>query len=386
MKIENYIESKYRELFEYKNIEYENLYKGFTNVKLIEIFSTIHHLIIGNFKLMNSRLPTKQGTAHFWADNSRQLILAIESVKGLQRALVDSEYMFEIDEYYNQILDKTDNFLSESNGSIIPAHMEKIELYYTIPLFLPLNNLKKVSLYETQTIELKMIGEGSYAHVYKYKDPFYKKTFVVKRAKKELNEKELERFKIEYESMKKLNSPYIVEVYSYNEIKKEYYMEFMDFTLGDYINENNAKLSIEKKKNICRQVLRAFQYIHSKGYFHRDISPSNVLVKAYEDVDVIKISDFGLIKKTNSQLTSIQTEFKGSFNDPALITDGFQSYNILHETYALTRVVSFVLTGKTNLNNIQDNILKKFINKGLSSNKAERFQSVDELLQAITQL
>ena len=58
----------------------------------------------------------------------------------------------------------------------------------------------------------------------------------------------------------------------------------------------------------------------------------------------------------------------------------------MHETYALTRVVSFVLTGKTNLNNIQDNILKKFINKGLSSNKAERFQSVDELLQAITQL
>lgn len=112
----------------------------------------------------------------------------------------------------------------------------------------------------------------------------------------------------------------------------------------------------------------------------------HILVKAYEDVDVIKISDFGLIKKTNSQLTSIQTEFKGSFNDPALITDGFQSYNILHETYALTRVVSFVLTGKTNLNNIQDNILKKFINKGLSSNKAERFQSVDELLQAITQL
>lgn len=169
---------------------------------------------------MNSRLPTNQGTAHFWAQNSRELILAIESVKGLQRALADSEYMFEIDEYYNQILDKTYNFLSESNGSIIPAHMEKIELYYTIPLFLPLNNLKKVSLYETQTIELKMIGEGSYAHVYKYKDPFYKKTFVVKRAKKELNEKELERFKIEYESMKKLNSPYIVEVYSYNEIKK----------------------------------------------------------------------------------------------------------------------------------------------------------------------
>ncbi|MGX7105962.1 hypothetical protein [Globicatella sanguinis] len=127
MKIENYIESKYRELLEYKNIEYENLYKGFSIVKLIKIFSTIHHLIIGNFKLMNSRLPTNQGTANFWAQNSRELNLAIESVKGLQRALADSDYIFEIDEYYNQILDKTYGFLSEYNGSVIPAQMEKIE-------------------------------------------------------------------------------------------------------------------------------------------------------------------------------------------------------------------------------------------------------------------
>lgn len=283
-------------------------------------------------------------------------------------------------------MDKTYGFLSEYNGSVIPAQMEKIELYYTIPLFLPLNNLKKISLYETENIELKMIGEGSYVHVYKYKDPFYKKKFIVKRAKKDLNEKELERFKIEYESMKKLNSPYIVEVYHYNDSKKEYYMEYMDFTLNDFISENNSKLSIEYKKNICRQILKAFQYIHSKNIFHRDISPSNILVKTYEDVNVIKISDFGLIKIPNSQLTSIQTEFKGRFNDLSLITDGFHTYNIVHETYALTRIISFVLTGKTNLNNIQDNGLQKFINKGLSSNKAERFQSVDELLQAITQL
>lgn len=186
--------------------------------------------------------------------------------------------------------------------------------------------------------------------------------------------------------MKKLNSPYIVEVYHYNDSKKEYYMEYMDFTLNDFISENNSKLSIEYKKNICRQILKAFQYIHSKNIFHRDISPSNILVKTYEDVNVIKISDFGLIKIPNSQLTSIQTEFKGSFNDLSLITDGFHTYNIVHETYALTRIISFVLTGKTNLNNIQDNGLQKFINKGLSSNKAERFQSVDELLHAINQL
>ncbi len=39
---------------------------------------------------------------------------------------------------------------------------------------------------------------------------------------------------------------------------------------------------------------------------------------------------------------------KGYFNDPALVFEGFKNYNILHETYALTRIVYFVMTGRLN--------------------------------------
>ena len=39
--------------------------------------------------------------------------------------------------------------------------------------------------------------------------------------------------------MKKLKSPYIVEVFKYGEKKNEYIMEYMDYTLDDYINQNN---------------------------------------------------------------------------------------------------------------------------------------------------
>ena len=44
-------------------------------------------------------------------------------------------------------------------------------------------------------------------------------------------EKELKRFKQEFEIMKSLNSPYIVDVYSYNDDNNSYIMEYMDFTL-----------------------------------------------------------------------------------------------------------------------------------------------------------
>lgn len=386
MKVENYIEGVYRKLKICQNIEYENLYESFTNQRLIEIFSTIHHLLISNFEMMNSRLPTKNGTAHFWADNSRELILAIESVNGLKRALNKSKYMFEIEPYYEKIITEIYKFLSSSGGSEIPANMEKIELYYTIPLFEPANTLRFDSLNEILNVELKMIGEGSYAFVYKYKDPFYNKFFVIKRAKSDLNTKELERFKREYESMNSFKSPYIVEVYNYNATKQEYCMEFMDLTLEKYISLNNSELTLEKRKGICRQILRAFQYIHTQNNFHRDISPNNILVKTYDDIDVIKISDFGLIKTPDSQLTSLQTEFKGSFNDPSLIIDGFHTYGILHETYALTRIIAYVLTGKINLDTITDANLKSFIMKGLASSKKNRFQNVDEMSDYLNKL
>lgn len=130
--------------------------------------------------------------------------------------------------------------------------------------------------------ELKFIGEGSYAQVFRYIDNYYKHAFVLKRAKKELSPKELERFKREFEQMKAFNSPYIVEVYCYNDSSNEYIMEYMDCTLDEYMRKNNGKLTFNQRKNIALQALRAFKYIHSKDMLHRDICPKNVLARVSE--------------------------------------------------------------------------------------------------------
>jgi len=67
------------------------------------------------------------------------------------------------------------------------------------------------------------IGEGSYAQVFKYFDDFYDKYFVVKRARTNLDAKELERFYKEYEVMKSINSPYVLEVYRLDKNKNACY-------------------------------------------------------------------------------------------------------------------------------------------------------------------
>lgn len=242
-----------------------------------------------------------------------------------------------------------------------------------------LHSIEVTSPVVQSAYELKLVGEGSYAQVFKYKDQYYKKFFVLKRAKKELNSKELSRFKREFEQMNNLQSPYIVEVFSYDESKNEYIMEYMDFTLDSYINKNNSTLSFAERKGLGYQILKAFSYIHSKGLLHRDISPKNVLLKKYEDVLVVKVSDFGLVRIPESHLTSVGTPFKGYFNDPSLILDGFESYNILHETYALTRLLFFVMTGRTNMEKIENASLRVFAEKGINPDKSRRFTSVDEL-------
>ena len=384
MNVENYIESQYRELLSCSqiNAEYSDLYKSFRNQKLREILMTLHHDLVGLFRTMNERLPTGEHEAHFWAEPSRDLIKRIEIIFSLVSSLKETPLAFQIDPYYLDLLTRCRDFLSSSGGSSLPPNMAKVELYYTLPIFLPLSSITISHKQQDFTFDLKLIGSGSYANVYKYKDTFYNRPFILKRAKKELTDKEVARFKREFDVMNGLSSPYILEVYCYNPDKNEYIMEYMDYTLDGYIAAHNSTLTIIQRKGIAQQILRAFDYLHSKGHLHRDISPKNILIKEYDDTLVVKLSDFGLVKIPDSTLTTVNTEFKGYFNDPALVVEGFNTYGIVHETYALTRVIYFVMTGKTNTEKITNQNLRAFVEKGLNPDKTKRFQNIRDMISA----
>lgn len=277
-------------------------------------------------------------------------------------------------------------YLKKFNELLNPDGYELFEKNHisgrAIYSFREIDHIETDSPIEPIFTALKPIGSGSYAAVYKYYDARYDKWFALKRAKKELDEKELIRFKREYDDMKKLHSPYVVEVFTYDESKKQYSMELMDDTLEKYIANHNSTLNNKQRKKIVLQLLNAYEYIHSKGLLHRDICPKNILIKQYDDVLILKISDFGLVKETESDLTSDSTEIKGYFNDPTLRIEGFKNYQLLHEIYALTQVIVYVMTGKTNFDKITNIQLKNFLQKGTNSDKTQRFQTLAEMRQA----
>lgn len=384
--VDNFIEAQYRDCKDSITTEYQDLYISFESEKLQLVLSTIHASIVASFKAMNERLPTGDYEAHFGAESSRTLMAAIESAEALQKGLKKSKYAFEIESYYQSLINRCNQFLCKSGGSSIPPNMERINLYYTLPIFIYLDSIDIENELRRSTYNLKLIGSGSYANVYSYKDDFYNKKFVLKRAKADLNEKEVKRFKQEFEEMRKLASPYVVEVFKYNDQKSEYIMEYMDCSLYNYIEKNNSTLSCQQRKGICIQIIKAFSYIHSKSLLHRDISPNNILIKIYDDVVVVKVSDFGLVRIQNSDLTSLETEAKGCFNDLNLQFIGFVNYNIVHETYALTRLLYFVMSGKLIPNKIKDTSLKDFVDKGLNHDEKERFQNIEQLKTAFNKL
>jgi renal tumor antigen len=67
--------------------------------------------------------------------------------------------------------------------------------------------------------------------------------------------------------------------------------ELMDQNLYEVLVEDK-NLNPKKLKVYMYQLLKAIEYVHSKGIFHRDIKPENVLVKD----DCIKLADFGSCK------------------------------------------------------------------------------------------
>ena len=379
----NVIDSTYSTYFERHKFskEYEEMYSSIEDEALRILFSTFHHDMIYYFSRMNTRLPVR-GSDHFWAEDSRNLLDAIEISLDLYYNLKDTEYSFDIEEYNMEIMELCRSFLSTSGGSTLPNDMEKITLYQKIPIFISSNKVNVKKGADSNSYQFKFINEGSYACVYRYHDSYYDRDFAVKRLKKS-DDSEIVRFKREFEKMKELSSPHIAEVYCYNDDAKEYTMEFLDCTLEKYIQENNSSLSMDTRLDICFQILDAFEYLHSKDMFHRDISPRNIMIKKYDnDKIVVKITDFGFVKIKDSQLTT-DTDVKGSYNDPSLHQDGFKNYSKEHEMYAITRVICFVLTGKDNFKNIGNSQIKDFADKGMCADKTKRFSNIEDMREVL---
>lgn len=344
------------------------------------MFAVLHKRLNQHFNDINGRAKSTQ---HYWADNSRDLIDLIEELNQDLHDLKQAGVEVTIADKYQQAIERCEPWLSQSGGSAVPDDFEQIEVIKFEPVFSRPATTVKLKKQQSR-VELKMVGAGSYANVYSYVDPDYGIKFAVKRAKRNLSDRDLDRFKQEFHVMKRLSFPYIVEVYRYDEASNEYRMEFCDATLRTYISKRNTTLSFPSRKRIALQFLYGINYIHSQELLHRDISLQNVLLKVFGSGAVlVKLSDFGLVKDKNSNFTRTKTEMRGTIRDPLL--DTFKDYSVVNEMYSIGWVLSYIFTGKESLKSGADEV-SRIIQKCAAHNTAERYETVRDLITDVEQL
>ena len=105
----------------------------------------------------------------------------------------------------------------------------------------------------------------------------------------------------EAEMMKRLNHPNIIRIRDTFETDNIIFIVMELVRGGDLFDRilEKGKYSETSARLVMLKILSAVSYLHSEEIIHRDLKPENILlVDAHDDTNV-KITDFGLAKRTN---------------------------------------------------------------------------------------
>lgn len=154
----------------------------------------------------------------------------------------------------------------------------------------------------------KKVGQGSFASVYKSVEIESAKTFAVKCIDKSLlmkNLNDVTNVVEEIKAMRNLDSHYTVKLHQVYESETHICLVLDYMKGGDLLTriQKFGKFSLENAKKIIKRLLKAVEFIHGKGYVHRDIKLENILLETKEGLD-IKLADFGLTTQIEGLLTT----------------------------------------------------------------------------------
>jgi serine/threonine-protein kinase PpkA len=266
-----------------------------------------------------------------------------------------------------------------------------------------LKTVPKLNLSIPDHTILDKIGEGGMSAVYLGRQISLQRKVAIKVLKKlVMDDKSLaERFVDEAKTVALLDHPHIISIYEAKKLPSGLAYFTMPYLthgdLGEIICTNSDHL-IELLCQICDGLSHA----HKHGVIHRDLKPENVL---FDQFGRIKIADFGIAISKKAKRKTKETQLLGSAH--YMSPEQIQSKEIDHRSdiYSLGCIIYEKLTGDHVYTAGNDfSILMSHINKPipelpkalavwqpvinncLAKDPEERYQSVEELKDALLEI
>ena len=152
---------------------------------------------------------------------------------------------------------------------------------------------------------LEEIGRGGFATVYKDLDPGLQRQVALKVLHPHLagDRPFVERFLREARAAASLNHPHIVTIYEVGEEQGDYYIA-MQYLSGPSLMDiiaNEAPVGVERAVELLTPVAQALDYAHGRGFIHRDVKPSNIVL---DEEGRPVLTDFGLVRAEEDASTA----------------------------------------------------------------------------------
>ncbi|WP_010292816.1 Stk1 family PASTA domain-containing Ser/Thr kinase [Clostridium senegalense] len=257
---------------------------------------------------------------------------------------------------------------------------------------------------------IEKIGEGGMAIVYKAKCRLLNRYVAVKILKEQYtsNIEFMDKFRKEAAATASFSHNNIVNIFDVG-VEGKYNYIVMELVEGKTLKQvicENGSLPCDQVVEFGIQIAQALECAHRNGVIHRDIKPHNILVK--ED-GVVKVTDFGIAKASNSDTITHTTKVIGSAHYFSPEQAKGKVVDFRTDIYSLGIVLYEMATGKLPfdgdspvsiaLKHIQEPVvpptaikydiplnISNLILKAIEKEPIKRYQSATEILHDLRQI